>query len=73
MIVRYFTKSQTKRGQVLVVTRVTDREACHVAYIDAVANANAIILARRIADEKARKFDCKSDPARVGAVGKSPM
>jgi hypothetical protein len=73
MIVRYFTKSQTRRGQVLVVTRVTDSEACHVAYIDAVANTNAIILARRIADEKARKFDCKSDPARVGAVGKSPM
>lgn len=73
MIVRYFTQSQNRRGQVLVVTRVTDTEACHVAYIDAVANANAIMLARRIADEKARKFDCKSEPARIGAAGKSPM
>ena len=73
MIARYFTKADSKRGQVLVVTRVTDTEACHVAYIDAVANPNAIVLARRIADERARKFDCKGDPVRVGATGKSPM
>ena len=73
MIVRYFTKRDNKRGQVLVVTRVTDTEACHVAYIDAVANPNAIVLARRIADERARKFDCKGDPVRIGATGKSPM
>lgn len=73
MIARYFTKSDAKRGQVLVITRVTDSETCHVAYIDAVANPSAIVLARRIADERARKFDCKGDPVKVGATGKSPM
>ena len=72
-IVRYFTKNDQRRGEVLVVTRVTETEACHVAYVDAVANPNAIIIARRIADERARKFDCKTDPARIGATGKSPM
>ena len=72
-IVRYFTKNDQRRGEVLVVTRVTETEACHVAYVDAVANPNAIIIARRVADERARKFDCKTDPARIGATGKSPM
>ena len=73
MIVRYFTKQGNKRGQVLVVTRITDHEACHVAHIDAMANSDAIMLARRIADEQARTFDCKNEPLRIGAVGKSPM
>jgi len=72
-IVRYFTRSGTRRGEVLVVMRVTEKEACHVAYIDAVANTDAIVLARRIADERARAFNCTSEPAPVGAVGKSPM
>ncbi|MGQ0671656.1 MAG: hypothetical protein ACT4N2_02080 [Hyphomicrobium sp.] len=73
LILRYFTVRDNRRGQVLVVTRVTDTEACHVAYIDALANPNAIILARRIADERARKFDCKGTPVRIGAAGLSPM
>jgi hypothetical protein len=73
MILRYFTKSEKQKGQVLVVTRVTDTETCHVAYIDALANLNAIVLARRVADERARKFDCRSEPEKVGATGKSPM
>lgn len=72
-IVRYFTSSDETQGQVLVVTRVTDTEACHVAYIDALANTDAIVLARRVADERARAFDCQSEPARLGAAGKSPM
>jgi hypothetical protein len=57
----------------VVVTRVTDTEACHVAYIDALANPDPIILARRIADEQARAFNCLSEPSRIGATGKSPM
>lgn len=73
MIVRYFTRKDKRSGQVLVVTRVTDSEACHIAYIDAIANPNAIMLARRIADERAKRFDCKGDPVRIGAAGKSPM
>lgn len=73
MIVRYFTHSGSKRGEVLVVTRVSDEDVCHVAYIDAIANPNAIALARQIADERARQFNCGSEPLRVGASGASPM
>jgi hypothetical protein len=72
-IVRYFTSSDERQGQVLVVTRITDTEACHVAYIDALANVDAIVMARRVADEQARSFSCESEPARIGALGKSPM
>lgn len=72
-IVRYFTTSDEQQGQVLVVTRVTNTEACHVAYIDALATPDAIVLARRIADENARAFDCNSEPERLGTGGKSPM
>lgn len=73
LIARYFTRQGSRRGEVLVVTRITDTEACHVAYIDAVANPNAIVIARRIADDRARQFECGAEPIRVGATGKSPM
>jgi hypothetical protein len=46
MIVRYFTEIDKAKGQVLVVSRVTDKDACHVAYIDARANPDAIVMAR---------------------------
>ena len=72
-IVRYFTMRDSARGQVLVVTRVTETEACQVAWIDALANPSAIALARSVADELARSFDCKGEPRTVGATGKSPM
>lgn len=74
MIVRYFTSNDTGgNGQVFVVTRVTATETCHIAYIDALANEDAIKIARRIADERALKFDCKNQPTVEGATGKSPM
>jgi hypothetical protein len=73
LILRYFTKSESRRGEVLVVTRVSQTEACHVAYIDAVANPSAIVLARQVADQRARKFNCDNEPARIGATGESPM
>lgn len=73
MIVRYFTEIDTAKGQVLVVSRVTDKDTCHVAYIDARANPDAIVMARRIADERAPTFDCKRSPTVEGATGKSPM
>jgi len=44
-----------------------------VAYIDALANAEAIALARRIADGQARSFDCRQEPRTMGEKGKSPM
>jgi hypothetical protein len=72
-IVRYFTSNGTARGEVLVVTRVSEGEACHVAYIDALANADAIVIARHIADERARTFSCDQEPTVEGAIGKSPM
>lgn len=72
-IVRYFTSNDTGKGQVFVVTRVTATETCHVAYVDALANEDAIKIARRVADERALRFDCNSQPTIEGATGKSPM
>ncbi len=72
-IVRYFTQTDDRKGQVLVVTRITDTEACHLAYVDALANAQPVALARSAADELARGFDCRSEPRVVGVTGKSPM
>jgi hypothetical protein len=72
-IVRYHTSAEGRRGDVLVVSKVTPQETCHVAYIDALANPDAIALARRVADEKARIFDCAAEPRAMGDQGKSPM
>jgi hypothetical protein len=72
-IVRYFTEGPKGAGEVLVVTRVTDREACHVAYVDALANPDAIVLAREIADTIARQEQCPVEPVVRGAAGRSPM
>ena len=72
-IVRYHTSHQGRRGDVLVISKVTPQESCHVAYIDAVANPDAIAIARRIADDEARSFDCRREPRAMGAQGKSPM
>ena len=72
-IVRYFTQSEAGSGEVLVVTRVTAEEACHVAYIDALANPDAIVLARKLADTVARSGDCPMEPAVHGIAGRSPM
>lgn len=73
IIVRYHTSRDGRRGDVLVVLKVTDSETCHVAYVDALANEDAISRARAIADGKARTFDCKAQPRPQGATGKSPM
>jgi hypothetical protein len=72
-IQRYFTRNDSGSGEVLVVTKVTPTEDCHVAHIDALANADAIVLARAIADNEARRFDCRGEPRRVGQGGRSPM
>jgi hypothetical protein len=73
MIVRYFTHNDTAAGEVLVVSRIAGAEACHVAYIDARANRDAIVLARRIADQRARTFDCRQGGTIEGERGQSPM
>lgn len=61
-----------KRSQILVVTKLTapdSAEACHVAYIDAIANTDANALANTAADEMARRFDCRKEPSVVGKPG----
>lgn len=73
-IVRYFTNLDGTKGEVIVVSKVSDKESCHVAMIDALANPNAIELARSIADERAAAFDCSKAEAKAeGTTGKSPM
>lgn len=62
-------------GQVLVITKVADPEignmnSCPVAYVDALANENANVLARQVADLAARAFRCGVDrPLYVGLKG----
>ena len=73
MIVRFFTQNDDGKGEVLVVTRIAGREACHVAYVDALANTDAIVLARKIADDRARTFDCATQARVEGTRGQSPM
>jgi hypothetical protein len=73
IIVRFHTLSPGQKGDVLVVLKVGAQETCHVAHIDAEANANAIVLARSIADEKARGFDCRGEPLLQGAEGTGRM
>jgi hypothetical protein len=72
-IIRFHTKNEEGRGDVLVVFKVMEYDTCHVAYVDALANEEPAALARRIADREARNFDCSRPPRAEGARGKSPM
>ena len=72
-ILRYFTRNDTGRGEVLVIMHVGVRETCQAAIIDALAEPEAIALARRVADSAARTFSCKDDPVVYGNRGKSPF
>lgn len=72
-IVRTFTSAGSRRGEVILVLRVTSGETCLVAKIDALATTGAMALAREIADGTARKFDCQQDPGIAGTTGRSPM
>jgi hypothetical protein len=72
-IVRFHTSHEGRRGDVLVVLKVGPSETCHVAYIDALANQDAITLARFVADTRAKTFDCTNEPLTEGATGRSPM
>ena len=54
----------TRVGQVLVVSRVgqqADKGACVVGYVDALANRDANVLARDVADSLAQDFVCSTD------------
>jgi hypothetical protein len=72
-IIRYFTSGNSGKGEALVVTKVSASEACHVAYLDAKANAEAMALARQAADELARGWSCAPQPRIIGARGASPQ
>ncbi len=66
-IVRYHTadpETGVNKGQVLVVTQIKDGNTCHIAYVDALANADANELARQAAD-KAGDFNCLTDEVEV--------
>jgi hypothetical protein len=66
-IVRYHTadpETGEDSGQVLVVTQLVEGNSCHIAYIDARANANANELAREAADASG-DFDCASDEVEI--------
>lgn len=66
-IVRYHTadaETGENSGEVLVVTQLKDGDTCHIAYVDAKANANANELARQAAD-KAGDFDCALDEVEI--------
>ena len=73
VIVRFHTSQEGRKGDVLVVLKVGPTETCHVAYIDALANSDAIKLARGIADRETKPFDCSREPRIEGATGRSPM
>jgi hypothetical protein len=62
MIVRHHTRSPKGPGQILVVTKVNGTESCQVAYIDALAHPQAIVVARKIADGRARNAPCPNEP-----------
>jgi len=56
----------------LAVTRLPPGPVCHVAYVDAQANANPNELARKAADELARDFKCGKDEVKViGETGRA--
>ena len=58
-------------GQVLVVSRVGQRagkQACVIGYVDALANSNANVLAREVADSLASDFVCGTDRAEFHGV-----
>lgn len=59
-------KEPGPEGRILVVTKIEPGATCQIAWIDAVANAEAAELARKTADEKAPDFDCTKPPEIVG-------
>jgi hypothetical protein len=59
-IIRYFTNSDGRKSQFLVISKVSRSQACHMAYIDvSVAGTQANLLARQAADLYAENFNCR--------------
>ncbi len=72
-IVRFYTSSDDAKGEVLVVTKVDAKESCRIAVIDALANPDAMALARTWAIAEAKKRPCPATPTVLGVSGKGPM
>ncbi|NVK34673.1 MAG: hypothetical protein HWE23_09355 [Rhodobacteraceae bacterium] len=69
-ILRWFTDDGLgATGQVLVVSQILAGHTCHIAYVDALANKNANVLAREAADTLAGRFDCQNEPKVLGNPG----
>jgi len=64
-ILRFHWDSDGAKGSTLVVTKLGQTDACHVAHVMATGNPNANVLAREIADSQARGFDCQRDKIRA--------
>jgi len=73
IILRYFTRNETADGEVLVIMKISNRDTCQAAIIDALAEPEAMALARQVADDAARTFDCDDEPVVHGKSGKSPF
>ncbi|MGF7160968.1 hypothetical protein FHS85_002599 [Rhodoligotrophos appendicifer] len=71
-ITRWSTGENGDDGTFLVVTSISAKDVCHVAYIDAdLPSAQA--LSRVVADGQAEGFDCSVDhPVMITKLGKSP-
>lgn len=67
-ILRYYV-SRSEAGnpdtQILVVTKISESNTCHVAYVDAGAEINANTIARQAAAELVPAWDCKTMTART--------
>jgi hypothetical protein len=69
-ILRYRWDSDLIEGSTLVVTKLGETDACHLAYIEATGNAKANDQARAVADREAAGFDCSQDaPKHYAADG----
>jgi len=70
-ILRYFLEGDARTQEFLVVTRLADGQACHMAYVDA-SMPDANRLAQEAADRFAPGFDCTTDrPFSYSARGKA--
>ena len=66
---------ESKEGKdlpLLIVARLSPGPICQIALVDTTAEQDANALARQIADERARGFECNTDTAQlVGARGRA--
>ena len=71
-ILRYSWDSSGRTGQTLIVTKLGKKDACHVAHVLVTGKKHANVLARQIADTRARGFDCKNTQTlRFGPSGEA--